>query len=197
MTLSVTPLSGEDARGVLADLGRLRQTVFRAYPYLYDGDAAYEEAYLRTYLDAPGSLIVVARDGDRVVGASTATPLAGEMPDVRAPFERAGEDVHAVLYFGESVLLPEYRGRGLGHAFFDAREAHARTLGKPTTAFCAVVRPDDHLRRPADYTPLDAFWTRRGYAPRADLRGTMTWRDLDEAAPTPKPMQFWVRTAPY
>jgi hypothetical protein len=37
-----------------------------------------------------------------------------------------GMDVGRVFYFGESMLLPRCRGRGIGHAFFGHREAHAR-----------------------------------------------------------------------
>ncbi len=36
-----------------------------------------------------------------------------------------------MFFFDESVLLPAYRGRGLGRpCFFDHREAHARGLGR-------------------------------------------------------------------
>ena len=62
----------------------------------------------------------------------------------------AGHDVARVYYYGESVLLPGWRGRGIGVAFFAAREARARELGFKVGTFCAVVRPDNHPLRPAD-----------------------------------------------
>ena len=194
--LEIVPATGDALAAALPDLARLRAEVFRAFPYLYEGDPAYEERYLRTYLAAPGAFVALARAGGQVVGASTALPLTAETPEVRRPFEentefRPGE----VLYLGESVLLPEYRGRGAGHRFFDLREAHARALGLPVTAFCAVQRPQDHPARPADYGPLDAFWRARGYAERPDFQTTMSWPDVGEAVgeETPKTMRFWVR----
>ncbi len=138
-------------------------------------------------------MVVLARDGQDVVGASTAVPLIHETPEVRAPFKPSEFDVSDVLYLGESVLRPEYRGRGLGHAFFDEREAHARRLGLGVTAFCAVQRPEDHPARPTDYRPLNAFWAARGYVERPDLQTTMTWQDVGETAQTSKPMRFWLR----
>jgi GNAT superfamily N-acetyltransferase len=193
LTVSVTALSGPAARPYVADLARLRIGVFRAFPYLYDGTPEYEEEYLRTYLDTGDAVVVLARDGQDVVGASTAVPLIHETPEVRSPFAASEFDVSEVLYLGESVLRPEYRGRGLGHAFFDEREAHARRLGLPVTAFCAVQRPENHPARPADYRPLNAFWAARGYVERPDLQTTMTWQDVGETAQTPKLMRFWLR----
>jgi GNAT superfamily N-acetyltransferase len=187
-------LTGERLNALLPDLARLRITVFRAYPYLYDGSLDYEERYLQTYVEAADSVIVGAFDGGAVVGASTGLPLAHEPPGLTDAFTTHGFDVAKVFYFGESVLLPEYRGHGVGVAFFREREAHARALARfDVAAFCGVVRPADHPRRPADFVPLDAFWRKRGFTPVPGMLGTLTWRDLDEAEESAKPMQFWVK----
>ena len=66
--LSVTPATGTELLAAIPDLARLRMSVFRDFPYLYAGSAEYEERYLRTYAQAPGALVVLARDGGRVVG---------------------------------------------------------------------------------------------------------------------------------
>lgn len=193
-SLTVKPVTGDELRAALPDLARLRMAVFREFPYLYAGSLDYEQHYLETYVQAPGAFVALARDGERVVGASTALPLTQETAELRRPFEQSGEfDVSEVLYFGESVLLPEYRGRGLGHAFFDQREGYAQQLGLPVTAFCAVQRPDDHPARPTPYRDLHAFWRARGYTERLGLHTTLSWQDLGEQAETPKPMRFWVR----
>ena len=190
----VERLTGARLQALLPDLARLRITVFRAFPYLYDGSFAYEETYLQTYVRAEDSVLVGAFDGDRVIGASTGLPLAHEPPSLTDTFTAHGFDVGQVFYFGESVLLPEYRGHGVGVAFFREREAHARTLGRFAFAsFCGVVRPPEHPRRPPDYVPLDAFWHKRGFAPVPGMVGSLTWRDLDAAEETAKPMQFWVK----
>lgn len=194
MTIQVAPLTGAALQAALDDLAALRIAVFAAYPYLYDGSAEYERKYLAEFTASPDSVLVAARDGGRIVGAATACPLAAQDDYIREPFERCGIDASTVFYFGESVLLTEYRGRGIGHAFFDHREAAARTWGASHASFCAVVRPDDHPARPDGYVPLDAFWTRRGYAPVPGLTGTFHWQEHGESEESDKPMQYWMRT---
>lgn len=192
--IRVESFVGSAARRFIPDLARLRTQVFRDFPYLYDGTADYEENYLRTYIQSPESVIVIAFDGETIVGAATALPLAHEPDYATAPFRARGYDLSKLFYCGESVLDRRYRGRGLGVAFFEHREAWARTLGRFThSCFCGVVRPADHPRRPKDYVPLDAFWQKRGYRKVEGLTTEFTWRDLDEAEPTPKPMQFWMK----
>lgn len=193
-TLRLTTVTGEALRPHLADVARLRIAVFREWPYLYEGDAAYEERYLGRYAAAPGAAIVLAFDGERVVGASTCLPLVEEGEAVQAPFRAAGWDLARVFYFGESVLLPEYRGRGLGVGFFVEREAHARRFrGIDTAAFCAVVRDQNDPRKPAGYVPLDAFWRKRGYTPAPELVCTMSWKEIGTADETPHRLAFWLK----
>lgn len=186
-------LTGAALDAVLGDVARLRITVFRNWPYLYDGDAEYERAYLAAYRDSPGAVVVGAFDGARLVGAATGTPMADHADDFAAAFDGTGIDLAAVFYCAESVLLPDYRGRGLGHAFFDAREDHARSLGFTKSAFCGVLRPADHPLKPADYAPLDPFWRKRGYAPLPGVIARFRWKDIDQPDETDHDLQFWMR----
>jgi GNAT superfamily N-acetyltransferase len=193
MTLEIKTFSGADVAPFFDDLARLRIIVFRDFPYLYHGDSDYERQYMEIYARSGGSIFVLAIDHDAVVGASTGTPMAAETDEVKAPFLASGRDPNDYFYFGESVLLPAYRGHGIGVAFFAEREAQARRLGLRYTTFCAVERPLDHPRRQADYVPLDGFWKKRGYRHHPELRTTFTWRDLDEVRESPKPLSFWIK----
>ena len=193
MTLRVDSLGPGEIAEVLPSLARLRIAVFREWPYLYDGDSAYEERYLATYAESEGAVIVAVRDGDEIVGAATGAPLGEHDAAFAEPLAEAGHNPGDVFYCAESVLMPAYRGRGLGHVFFDRREAHARQLGLTHAAFCAVIRPSDHPARPGDYRPLDPFWRARGYAPVPGLTARYTWRDLGLDEETEKPMQVWMR----
>ncbi|NBC35245.1 GNAT family N-acetyltransferase [Novosphingobium sp. FSY-8] len=192
-SITIRPLTGEEIRAAIDDLAALRIAVFAAYPYLYDGDPAYEADYLREFVDAPGGVMVAACDGARIVGAATASPMWAQKAEFRAPFEQRGIDTRALFYFGESVLLPRYRGRGIGHAFFDQREAQARAQGASAATFAAVIRADDHPARPEGYQPLDAFWRGRGYALVDGFTTQLAWKEHGEAQESPKAMQYWLR----
>ena len=63
----------EARKALLDDLARLRITVFREWPYLYEGSLDYEQRYLRDFLDIPQAALIIARDGDEIVGAATAS----------------------------------------------------------------------------------------------------------------------------
>lgn len=193
MSLDVQVLTGAALDAALGDVAALRIAVFRDFPYLYDGDEAYERRYLATYRDAPGAILVGAFDGPKLVGASTGTPLAHHDPAFAAPVAQAGYDVGRVFYCAESVLLAPYRGQGVGHRFFDLREAHARDLGLEFSAFCRVIRPADHPARPNGFRPLDAFWTKRGYAPIPGAQAHFDWKEVGGTGEVSHDMQFWIR----
>jgi len=186
-------LRGAGIAAQLPALAELRIAVFREWPYLYEGTVEYEEKYLDTYLRSPRSLAILVWDGERCVGASTVLPLADADAAAQAPFVSRGMAIGDIDYFGESVILRPWRGRGLGVKFFELREAHARDNGLSVCAFCAVERPADHPARPTDYVPNDAFWTHRGYRKQVGMTTSFDWLDVGERASTAKPMNFWIR----
>ena len=194
-TLTIHEISGSELEPWLDALGGLRIRVFRDYPYLYDGSLDYERSYLGIYQKSARSRIVLVTDstGD-LIGATTCMPLADEVHEFQSPFINAGLAVDDCLYFGESIVLPAWRGRGLGKEFFARREQHARRLGMKTMAFCAVDRPLEHPLRPQEYRPLDEFWTAQGYQKQPSLQVVFSWKEIGETAESPKTLTFWTKT---
>lgn len=191
--VEVRALSGAELEAHLDDVARLRIAVFRDWPYLYDGTLDYEREYLKTYRDNPGALLVGAFDAGILVGASTSTFMEDHAEAFATPMRQIGVPVEKILYGAESVLLPAYRGQGLGHRFFDLREAHARAHGRTHVAFCSVVREGQHPMRPETYRTNDAFWMGRGYTPLPGVLAEFAWKDVGDAGESVKPLQFWMR----
>jgi GNAT superfamily N-acetyltransferase len=186
-------LRADALRAWLPRLAALRIAVFRDWPYLYDGAAGAEERYIASFAASPGAAVIAAIAGDRMVGCATCQPMAEANDRVQAALRARGIDPAALCYFGESVLLPEFRGQGAGVRFFTDREAHARALGLRAAAFCAVVRNAHDPRRPPGHVPLDAFWAKRGYVPRADISVVFDWREVGDDHETPHALGFWVK----
>ncbi|UWP88210.1 GNAT family N-acetyltransferase [Aliiroseovarius crassostreae] len=191
--IDVRPLTGADLEDHLEDVARLRMQVFRDWPYLYDGTFEYEHRYLQSYRKSEGAVLVGAFEDDRLVGAATGTPMEDHADDFAAAFAKSGYELGDIFYHAESVLLPSFRGRGIGHRFFDIREAHARTLGRRYAAFCSVIRPLDHPARPANYRPLDEFWRKRGYEKIDGVLASFSWKDVGKVKEDVKQLQFWIR----
>jgi len=194
MTLRIEKVAGEALQRALPALARLRIEVFREWPYLYEGTLDYEASYIERFARLKRGVIIVASDAGETVGAATAAPLEGQNADVVEPFVARGYDLAKLFYFGESVLQRAYRGRGIGHVFFDQREEAARAApGIEAATFSGVVRSADDPRRDPNYRALDAFWRKRGYAPVESLVGHYFWTDIGDKEQTRKPMQFWMR----
>lgn len=194
----VVRLKGTETESIFEDLAALRITVFRDFPYLYEGTTRYEKDYLRIYSRSERSFVAALYHQGTMVGATTCLPLIEETEELKKPFLENSFDLATVFYFGESIILPAHRGKGFGHLFFDEREAHAKSFGTYThTCFCSVDRGTSHPLRPAGYRSNDAFWLKRGYQQMPSLRTEMEWLDIGEPASTAKPMLFWIREIPY
>lgn len=185
---------GAEISAVIEGLAKLRITVFLDYPYLYDGSLEYEKEYLKTYVNSPKAFLFTVFDGEQMVGATTCIPLADETEEVQKPFLDQGFDISSIFYFGESILLKEYRGIGLGNRFFEERETHAGSFPEiKTTCFCAVKRPDNHALKPTNYVPLDQFWKKRGYQKSDELVSYFDWKDIGDNESSEKPMEYWFK----
>ena len=193
MAVEVRAVRGAALNELLDEVAALRIAVFRDWPYLYDGTMDYERRYLAPYVTSENAVVVGAFDGQRLIGASTGAPLADHAEDFGDALRDAGHDITSTFYCAESVLLPAFRGQGVGHAFFDHREAHARDLGFSHCCFCSVIRPADHPARPGAYRPLDSFWTARGYRPLPGVTARFAWKDVGSTEESIKTLQVWMR----
>ena len=191
--MDIKTFKGKAILPYLDALAKLRIDIFREYPYLYEGTMDYEEKYLQSYADCPDTVISVAFDRDKIVGASTATPLAMAYDIWQAPFLEQNYNLNEFFYFGEFILLPEYRGKGLCTRFFTLAENAARDYGSHFATLCSVKRPDNHPDKPMHYQGVDSLWEHFGYRRDDTLVALAKWQDIGDSDETEKPMIFWIK----
>jgi GNAT superfamily N-acetyltransferase len=192
--IKVRTFTGSQVKTYLPSIARLRIEVFRDFPYLYEGNLDNEMQYLKKYASCKESIVVIIFDGSEIVGASTGIPLDFESASVKKPFAQNGMDTSQYFYFSESLLLKRYRGRGIGHHFFDLREAHVQQLKKyKYICFRCIARLQEHPQKPDDYIPLDDFWKKRGYVQHPEMEYSVSWPDIGEKEESEKPMAFWIK----
>lgn len=187
-------LRGTEITPFIDELGALRIAVFREFPYLYEGTMEYERPYLARYAASERSLIVLVKHDEKLVGATSCLPLEEEMGEFRHPFEESGLTLSAYFYFGESIILPPYRGQGVGGEFFRFREAHAASFGTfRFTTFCAVKRPHDHPDKPPGYRTLNKFWERQGYRRHPERQCQLAWQEPGTEGDVRHTLTFWTK----
>ena len=111
-------------------------------------------------------------------------------------FDAAGYPAQSVYYYGEILVHPDYRGRGIASAFYQQREAHARALGYQTVCFAAIVKPDNDPQRPTDYFYPGPLWQRLGFQAFPKLTMTYDWptRQSDGSTLTQShTLAFWIK----
>ena len=150
-TLGEEPLIEPGEDGVVlggADSGHIQDIAHRDTPAVRMSGAHRLAAVVgvRCDTDQTGDLFVLEHSelftrkaGEEIVGCATGSALDTNHEALIAPLRAAGVDLASTFYNGESVLSAAYRGRGLGHAFFDQREAHARARFYKRACFCAVT----------------------------------------------------------
>ena len=192
--LTMKTFTGHAIKPYLHCLARLSAEIFKEYPFLCDLLPEAEIELLKKYPCSEEAIAVLLFEGSEVVGAATGIPLVEDLDLLQKPFKQKGLDPQRFYHFGEALLLKPYRGRGVGHHFYQIREEHARKLNKYDYA-CLYFRDrhEDDPLKPLDYYPLDDFWRKRGFIHHKDLKVKQRWKVLGEDIDSDNECSFWVK----
>jgi len=187
--MTILELQGAQVQDYLDQLAGLRPSIFREYPYLYDGQLDEERRYLSGY--AGKGQVLLALDAGRVVGAITGMPLAEESEPFVEPFRVAGLEPEQFYYIGELLLLPAYRNLGWGSRLLARLEQLVAQQGRYASCCLATVaRPSNHPLQPVGFVPIERFCQRHGYALISGVAAQVSWQELDGQI-SPKKLDFW------
>lgn len=185
---------GTEIEAIFDALAELRIQVFGEFPYLYQGSKEFEFQYLNKYVNSDCSFLYTIWNNQKLIGASSCIALSDEFEDVKDPFIKADLDINSIIYFGESILLKEYRNQGFGKLFMEKRVEFASSFPWcKAVYFCSVERPENHPLKPVDYKNLHTFWRNQGFTP-TELSSVFVWKDKNETLESEKKMNFWMKS---
>jgi hypothetical protein len=192
--IHVRSFTGLGLRPYIHSVAKLRLEVFKEYPYFKDPDLAEEMRHLRKISCCKESISVLIFDGTTLVGVSIGYPLESAEPSLLGVWKGRHQEISSYFYFENPALLKHYRGRGIGHHFFDAKEAHVVHYKKyKHICFCAPESLECVPDRPSDFISPSDFWRKRGYIHHPEIKGTLSWKKNGEAHPKEHRMSFWVK----
>ncbi len=192
--IHVRSFSGAGIKPYIHSIAKLRCEVLRDYPYFEEPDLPGTTQYLKTISSCKEALAVLIFDNTTLVGVSLGYPCALEQSELHRLLKEKELPLQAFYFFGESVLLKPYRGRGIGHHFFDAREAHVAHL--PTfkhILFCTPSQIESTTGRPSDFVPLHDFWRKRGYVHHPEMHILLPRKRMGEELPQELSLTCWIK----
>ncbi|MBS0620628.1 MAG: GNAT family N-acetyltransferase [Verrucomicrobia bacterium] len=168
--IHVRSYTGSGFRPHLHSVAKLRAEIYE------DSNLETEAAYLRALSMHKESIFVLIFDENTLIGCAVGHPLMLGSGGMERPFVEQGLDPHAFFFFGDPLLLNSYRGRGIGHHLFDAREAHVEHLG--FNHICLFTQEGEETLLSED------FLRKRGYVHHPELRFL---------TPMKKNITFWIK----
>ena len=189
--IHIRSFAGPGLQNYIHSIAKLRMEIFKEEPFTQEPDLYRELNRLKSYLSSKEAIGTLVFDHTTLIGVSLGIPLALESSELQKPFVDHSQPIDQYFYFSESVLLLPYRRRGIGHHFFDIREAHVKQL-KQYQRICFIDPNTNHLKTNSLF--LADFWKNRGYSPYSDLECSLPWQNLGEMKPSEKKCLFWVKS---
>ena len=199
MKIEYDIMTGEQIREHLPLMATLRSQSFKEFPYLYDGSVEAGEKYLATYAETKDATVIIAKFNGEIIGFSTGLPLNADTKltrDLKASYQRIEPDLARYYYFGEIIILPEFRGQGIARAMYDKQQTAVAEKGYTEFVILTVVRQANHPCQPKDYRSTDSLWPHLGFK-KSDITMHYPWAVIDEtghSAETDNTMQAWNKT---
>lgn len=191
--IHVRSFSGMGIRPYIHSIAKLRCEILKDYPYFEEPNPHRETAFLKTLSSCQEAIGVLIFDNTTLVGVSFGYPFSLENEALYLPLVEKGWDVTSCYFFGESTLLKPYRGRGIGHHFFDARESFVSQCHRfKRICFCAPTSLESTEGRPSDFVPMHDFWRKRGYIHHPEMQVVIHKKKVEEYL-NETTLNFWIK----
>lgn len=177
MNIKIRAFFGKDIADWIDSMAKLRISEFKEFPYLYSGNMNIEKDYLSCYAKDEHGLFLIAFDGNKVIGVASGIPLAKStetVPGALEIFNKNNVNTKDFYYFGEFIVCPQYRNKGIFSKLFFEECELVKKLGYKNACLMTVDREKDHPSKPLDYRNTDEIWAKFGFE-KTNYRLTQQW----------------------
>jgi ribosomal protein S18 acetylase RimI-like enzyme len=193
--MKIEVIKGIETKKYIDAIAKLRMTNFRDYPYSYEGDMALEKKYLSMYQNSKDSFFIIAKDGDKVIGAITGMPLHESADDCTEVYLEKNIPTIGIYYVGEIIVLNEYRDQGLGHKMWTEFENQVRALKHyKQLAIRELEAPEKDPNKPKNYIPIDDFLKDIGFVRHPEIVSYSKWKEVGADKETKHALVNWLKT---
>ena len=189
--MEIEIFGGEKIKDVIDELGNFRITIFKEYPYLYDGNLDYERKYLSRYGNISDSILLLVRNKEGILGAATGIPLINDEPEFTEPFK--DKNLDEIFYIGELMIRKDNRSKGIGTLLLKNMLDLIDKNQFKTVCLYTVYRGNNHPLKPDFYQSPDSLWRKFGFEKHSSYIVYFSWRDLGNVVETEKPMNVWIK----
>lgn len=178
---------GKEIIPYIDEIARLRIEVFREFPYLYDGNIDYEKKYLAKFGAIDESIVILALENHKVIGALTGLPIKNESKEITQTLTT--NQLENGFYLSEILLYKNYRQQGIGQALMNQLETFVNK-SFPLFLLATIIREENHPLKPKDYTSLAHFWIKNNYV-LTNQTFSFSWKDVHNETETRKSLALW------
>jgi GNAT superfamily N-acetyltransferase len=191
MNVTFEVLKGAQIKSIEESFADLRITIFREYPYLYEGDSSTEKQYFAMFGDS--ALCIIAIDGSAIVGIIIGIPLQDAFKRLLEPLTEA--PIQKMFYLADLLVLKSYRGQRIGHTLYELFEKEVQKTGQFTTIIIReIFKSHDDPKKPSDYHSLDLFWNKRGFKKMEGFSQQDKWKAIGDEDISLHTMIYQVKT---
>lgn len=194
--LEINTYVGKEILPHADELFEWRIRIYCEYPWLWVGNIDTERSSDETkaFLSSNDSILIKIKHQGKLIGLSAGNSVRRECERYQKIFsERFNPE--ECFYYRESMLLPEYRNKGLYKIFFQEREKWARKHNfVKQLMFISIEREENHPKKPIDYRSPIGLWKSQGFTKQSEMFLEADWVEVGETEKKKNKIAFWVKT---
>lgn len=187
-TINYEVLRGQEIESRMPEIIELCDTIYRQYPYLYNGDNEGYADYIKSYSNCPNSVVVLTFSNNQAIGIATGMPMEDTREYYLLPFRNHQIDISSFFYLGEFGFKPESHHSGIAFEMYQLFEETVKEQQKYSTiAFWEILNP-------MKCEELHEAYRTAGFLYHPELNFELWWQNIGDSIESPHQCQYWLKS---